>query len=165
LAQKERDMKLLIGVASAILFVMIYVLWLRAWLKQKSWAQGFFSFIEPVEIALWSKSETILWARAKQIVGLLLTALTTLGAIDLTPLMPFVPDQYESAVRLAFNLLPLLLTVMGSVDVKLRQDTTKPLEVVALPEDVSPKVAAAIKKAKVASAAAVAAAVVDKAKV
>lgn len=137
-------MKLLIAILIFVSVLAVYVLWGRQWLKQQTWAQGFFAAIEPVEILLWSKSETILWARAKQLTGLLLTWLTFTGTIDLTPLMPFIPDQYEWYVTSAFNLLPMLITVVGSIDVKLRQDTTKPIEQVAQPDAVPGNVAAMV---------------------
>lgn len=96
----------------------------------------FFAKIEPIEIALWKKSETILFARLKMVAGVLLMFLTQLGTIDLTPLMPLVPDEYEPYVRLAFNMLPLVLTALGVVDERLRRDTGTPLDIVALPEAV-----------------------------
>jgi hypothetical protein len=146
---------IVLGVICAV--IAIYVLWLRKWLKTKPWADGFFAAIEPIEIALWKKSETILFARFKMFIGLLLTCLTQLGAIDLTPLMPFVPDQYEPFVKLAFNMLPMVLTVLGVIDEKLRKDTTKPLELVAIAEkDITPEVAEAIATADDAKDAAVA---------
>jgi hypothetical protein len=97
-----------------------YILWGREWLKSKSWAAGFFSWIEPIEIALFKKSPTILFARLKMLTGLILMALTQLGTIDLTPIMPFVPEQYQGIVHVAFNLLPLVISVMGVMDEKLR---------------------------------------------
>lgn len=148
-------MKTLIAVAIVCALIAIWVLWLRPWMRDRDWARGFFSAIEPIEITLWRKSETILWARLKMLVGVLLAVLTSLGGIDLTPLMPFVPDQYEGLVRVAFNLLPLVITAIGWIDEKLRRDTTKPLEVVALPEDQPPEVAAAVARVEVANMVAV----------
>jgi hypothetical protein len=113
-----------------------YILWGREWLKSKSWAAGFFSWIEPIEIALFKKSPTILFARLKMLTGLILMALTQLGTIDLTPIMPFVPEQYQGIVHVAFNLLPLVISVMGVMDEKLRNATTLPIEVVAVPDKV-----------------------------
>src|SRR6266576_5965272 len=76
----------------------------RSWLKTKPWASGFFSAIEPWEIFLYKKSETILWARFKMLVGSLLTILTVLGEIDLTPVMPLVPEQYQFWLTAAFKM-------------------------------------------------------------
>lgn len=135
-----------------------YALFGRAWLKNQPWAQGFFAAIEPLEIWLWSKSETILWARLKMFVGILLTVLTQAGQIDLTPLMPFVPDEWEPMVKLAFNMLPLAITVVGMVDEKLRRETKTPLPIVALPDAVAAKIPEVVKaeEAKVEAVAAVA---------
>src|SRR3990167_7977487 len=142
-----------------VLIVVVYALWGRTWLHDKPWAQGFIAWIEPIEITLWKKSETILFARFKMIVGVALTVLTQMGAIDITPLMPFVPDKYEPLVRLGFNMLPLILTMLGAIDERLRRDTSTPLEVVALPDKViaeSPKLAEAVAAAEVAKVEAVA---------
>lgn len=132
--------------AGLAIVITVYVVGFRKWLKQQPWALGFFAAIEPIEIALWKKSETILFARLKMLVGVLLTVLTQAGEIDLTPLMPFVPDEYQGLVKLAFNLLPLTLTVLGMMDEKLRKDTTKPVVIAALPDAVAatmPEVVAA----------------------
>jgi Na+/proline symporter len=129
-------MKFLIGLAIVSVLFAIYVVWGRPWMRKAPWAQPFFAWIEPIEVALWWKSETVLKARAKMLLGLVLTLLTQIGTLDITPLMPLVPDQYEPMVTFAFNLLPMILTLGGWVDEKLRKDTTKPLEVVALPDAV-----------------------------
>lgn len=137
----------------AIVVILIFVLLLwyalkgRAWLKTKSWAQGFFAWIEPIEIALYKKSETILFARLKIVTGLVLAALTNIGTIDLTPIMPFVPDKYAGWVHVAFNLLPLTISMVGWADQRLRNTTTLPIEITAVPDKVvaeNPKVAEAI---------------------
>lgn len=96
----------------------------------------FFAKIEPIEIILWEKSETILFARLKIIAGVLLTLLTQLGTIDLTPLMPLVPEKYQGIAQVAFNALPMILTALGVIDERLRRDTGTPLEIVALPDAV-----------------------------
>lgn len=150
---------LLIILAALVVAILLYAVFVREWLKCRPWAAGFFAFIEPIELVLWRKSETILFARLKIVVGLLLAVLTQFGEIDLTPLMPLVPDQYEAALRVAFNLLPLFISIVGWMDEKLRNGTTKPLEVVALPDDLPPEVAKAIEKADVAKDKAVAVAV------
>lgn len=150
-------MKVLLIVLVVAGLIAAYVMWGRTWLKSKSWAQGFFAWIEPVELMLWSKSETILWARLKQFTGVFLTFLTSIGAIDITPIMPFVPDEYEGILRAVFNLIPLVITLVGIVDEKLRRDTTKPLALVAIAEkDITPAVAEAIEVAEIAKVQAVA---------
>lgn len=138
-------MKWLVLLAVVTVLIALYVVWLRPMMRKTSWGASFLDWIEPVERKLWWKSETIFFARAKMFIGLLLTALTQLGTIDITPLMPFVPDQYEGVVKVAWNALPLIITVMGWVDEQLRKDTTKPLEIVAMRTDapIEVKVAAA----------------------
>jgi hypothetical protein len=129
------------------LILLFYALWGRAWLKTKPWAQGFFAAIEPIEIVLFKKSETILVARLKMAVGVTLTILTYLGTINLAPIMPFVPGQYTSLVQNLFNLLPMLITLVGMADEKLRNTTTKPLELVAVPDkavETDPRIAEAV---------------------
>lgn len=139
-------------------FVLWYALFGRPWLKSKRWAQGFFAAVEPVEIALYRKSETILWARLKMVIGTTLAVLTTAGEIDVTPVMPLVPDAYQTAVRTAINLLPLLITLVGMIDEKMRRTTTKPLELVAVPDkSIPPAVVVALARADIAKIDAVAA--------
>jgi hypothetical protein len=108
-------------------FVALYVVSLRPWLRDKSWAAGFFARIEPVEIALWKKSESILWARFLQAVGLVVPLLQFIGAVDITPYLAIVPDGYAPY-------LLLFVFVAGQIGEQLRRDTTKPLDVVARPE-------------------------------
>lgn len=156
-------MILLIALAVLTVLIALYVVWFRPWMRTTSWGAAFLDWIEPIERVLWRKSETILFARLKIVGGLLLTALTQLGAIDITPLMPFVPDQYEGFVLFVWNLLPLTLTVMGWIDEKLRKDTTKPLEIVAMRTDAPEEVKIAAAEAEVASAKAVMSAVEAKA--
>lgn len=130
----------------------------RDWLQGKPWAAPFYSlpWVQWIEIKFWKKSQTILWARFKMLVGAVLAALVQLGSIDLTPLMPFVPDAYEPMVRAVINLLPLLITVVGMADEKNRNNTTKPIEIVAVPEEAPPEVMAKIMRVEAANVAAVA---------
>lgn len=130
---------LLIFAAVFVGLILFYALKGRSWLKAKTWPWSirFFQLIEPYEIVLWKKSETILLARSKMVVGLLLTALTQAGAIDITPLMPLVPDQYEGVLTAVWNLIPMIVFALGVIDEKMRNDTTKPLELVALPDAVA----------------------------
>jgi hypothetical protein len=123
-------------VAAAIgVMLLVYALWVRDWLKNKPWAKGFFARIEPIEIALYKKSATILVARLKMLTGLLLTYLTLIGGLDLAPLMPLVPAQYQDAVHVAVNMLPLVLTLIGMADERLRNKTTSPVALVAATEE------------------------------
>lgn len=148
-----------------VVLAAVYALWVRNWLKSKSWAQPFFAWIEPIEIALFKKSPTILFARLKVLTGVLLAALTSLGGIDLTPIMPFVPDQYEPYLKAVFNLMPLILSVVGWMDESLRKKTTLPIEIVAVPEKViaeNSEVAKTVAEAKSTNVVAIAA--IDEAK-
>ncbi len=135
----------------------IYALWVREWLKSKPWAKPFFDWIEPIELVLWKKSETILFARLKILTGLILALLTNLGTINLSSLMPIVPDKYKAWVDTAVNLAPLLLSVVGWLDEQLRKKTTMPIELVAVSETKAPiEVKLAIAQADEAKEAAVA---------
>lgn len=156
-------MKWLILLTFLTVGVAFYVVWLRPLMRTTAWGAAFLDWIEPMERVLWWKSETILFARLKIVTGLLLTGLTQAGAIDITPLMPFVPDDIEPFVKFAWNMIPLTLTVMGWVDEKLRKDTTKPLEIVAMRTDAPEAVKAAAADAEAVTKDAVAAAVEAKA--
>lgn len=150
-------MKIIAGIAVGTVLLWIVVVWVRPWARKKPWAAGFFAAIEPFEIFFYGKSETLLKARAKMVLGLLLTSLTQIGTLDLSPLMPLVPDQYATLVQVAFNLIPLIITVGGWVDEKLRDDTTKPLVLVSVAaEDMTPAVVEAIENADAAKIEAVA---------
>jgi hypothetical protein len=150
-------MKILLALAVITILLLLYALWGREWLKSKSWAQPFFAWIEPLEILLFKKSETILFARLLSGLGIVLTFLTQISTIDLTPIMPFVPDKYEPFVRVVFNLMPLVLSGLGAIVEWLRNRTTKPLELVAVPEAaLSPEVKVAIAQADEAKEVAVA---------
>ena len=135
-------MMLLIVIAFSILTVLIlaYVLGGRKWLKTKPWAVGFFAAIEPYEITLWRKSETILWARFQQLCGIILTVLTVAGTLDLSPLFPLLPDKYKWLP----SMLPLAISVAGKVSEMQRLATTKPVQLVELPDILPPHVAAAV---------------------
>jgi hypothetical protein len=152
-------MTILIVLSVITVLLLWYALKGRAWLKSKPWASGFFAWVEPIEIVLFKKSETILFARLKILSGLVLTVLTQVGTIDLTPFMPFVPDKYQGYVNAAVNALPLVISVMGWADERLRNTTSKPIELVAVPDKVvaeSPKLAEAVAMADATKAEAVA---------
>jgi len=115
------------------------------------WAAKWFAFWEPIEIKLWRKSETILFARFKMLVGALLTLLTQMQYIDISPVMPFFPEKWRSILEFLFACLPLTLTLLGMMDERLRWVTTKPVELVAIrEEDVPLEVRRAIVEAEAA---------------
>lgn len=126
-------MKWIVLVAVAALVTIWYAAYGRPWLKSKPWAAGFFAWIEPIELVLFKNSETILFARFKMLLGIVLTLLTQLGSIDLTPIMPYIPEVHRGLFQFALNLMPLGLTLVGMMDERLRNGTTKPLELVAIP--------------------------------
>lgn len=130
-------MKFIFWVSVVVALALVWSLWGRNWLKARGWrwSNAFFAFIEPIEIMLWKNSKTIFVARLKIATGLLLMVGAQLGAIDITPLMPFVPDEWEGVVRFAWQLLPLTIAAVGWMDEALRKETTKPLALVAVPED------------------------------
>lgn len=139
--------------------ILWYALQGRDWLKSKSWAEGFFAAVEPIEIFIYKKSETILVARSLQLLGAILTVLTWIGSIDITPIMPLVPDKYHAYVQAAMSFLPLVLNGLGAIVERLRNKTTKPVELVAIPDQVvaeNPKVAEAMAVAEIAKFEAVA---------
>lgn len=150
-------MKTLIILAVITGLLLWYALQGRDWLKSKPWAQPFFAWVEPIEIALFKKSETILFARLLSGLGAVLTFLTQFGTIDLTPFMPFVPEKYQPFVNVAVNCMPLLITVVGWMVEKLRNATTKPIELVAVAQkDITPAAEEAIVAAELTKADAVA---------
>ena len=152
-------MTLLLAFGLPTLIILAYVLGGRSWLKSQPWAAGFFAKIEPIEITLWRKSETILWARFQQVLGVVLTLLTQLGQLDLSPLFPLLPDNMKWLP--AF--LPLIISVAGRIEEWNRLNTTKPVELVEVPDKVPPGVAAALQEAEITKENAVIAVEVDKA--
>lgn len=129
---------MLLTILVIVAVALAWSLWGRNWLKARGWgwSDRFFAWIEPIEIRLWKNSKTVFIARLKMLSGLLLTVATQAGQIDITPLMPFVPDAWEPFVQILWNLLPLSLTLLGWMDEYLRTQTTEPLAVTAAPEAV-----------------------------
>lgn len=125
---------LLYLLGAVVLFVVAYTL-ARPWLKTKPWAARYFEVVEAAEIALFKKSETILFARLKTVTGVALVLLTQAGQIDVTPLLPFLKEEYRSWVATAVGLLPIALSIVGMIDEHLRKGTTKPLAEVAAKDE------------------------------
>lgn len=152
-------MKFLLPIALIVAILLLYALWGRDWLKSKPWAQPFFERVEPIEIALFRKSETLLVGRTLQGLGYALTALQSVNGIDFTPLMPFLPEKHQMIVQGAISVSPLLISGLGWLIEWLRKRTTKPIELVAVPDKVvaeNPMVAAAVADAEAAKVEAVA---------
>jgi len=155
-------MKTLIVLAVITGLLLLYALWGREWLKAKpwGWSVAFFAWVEPVEIFLFRKSETILFARLKVVWGVVLTYLTQASQIDWTPILPFIPEKYHIYVNAAISSLPLILSMLGAADEKQRNGTTKPIELVAVPDKIvaeTPKLAEAVAMADATKVEAVAA--------
>lgn len=138
------------------IFLVVYALGLREWLKSKPSMAGFYRSVEPVERILFKKSSTILFARLKQVTGFVLAMLMTFGQLDLTPFFPLLPESYRGLAMILINCVPLTITLVGMADEYLRRTTKLPLEVVALPQ-------AELDKPKVAEAVAALAAVKEEA--
>lgn len=140
-------MKTLIILALITGLLLWYAMRGRSWLKSKSWAQGFFAWIEPIEIALYKKSETLLFGRLLWFGGALVTGYDMLAvfasSLDLTPLtaraLSGIPEDMRGLVVSA------AFAGIGLVISWLRKRVTQPIEIVSIADkDVTPKVAEAI---------------------
>jgi hypothetical protein len=143
-------MKTLIILAVITGLLLWYALWGRDWLKSKPWAQGFFAWVEPVEIVIFKKSRTILLARILKALGIVLAALQYFDGVDLAPILPLVPEKYQWFLTTAVGSIPLLSTIVGWMVERLRNETSTPIQLVALPDKVvaeSPKLQDVIAKA------------------
>lgn len=151
-------MTVLIILGVVIALILNYCLWFREWLHNRPWpwSQRYFDYIEPIEIFCYRKSETILWSRFLIFIGVLPTILDQFQLFNVQGLIEFLPDDWEKWASLSF-------TLCGIASELLRRGSTKPLELVELPEtSMSPKVAVAVAKAETAKVNAVVA--VEKAK-
>lgn len=145
-------MWILVTLGIITIVVINYALWGRAWLKEQAWARGFFAWIEPIEIVLWKKSETILWARWRVFAGYLISILSFIGTVDLSPIVYLLPERYAWIGPL----LPLIISLSGHIAEFLRNRTTMPVDLVAVPEDAPASVAGPVLKAEAAKMVAVA---------
>lgn len=150
-------MMLLIVLGVLTVVVVAYAMGGRKWLKSKPWSAGFFAAIEPFEIVCWRKSESLLWYRFLQGMGAILTGASALGQFDLSPLWPFLPEKY----RWLPPILPLIISMLGAMGENLRRYSTKPLELVEVPDVAPPHVAAAVAAAEVTKNVAVKAVALD----
>lgn len=149
-------MRAILLILALTLVIVAYVTFVRDLLKTTDWGCRFLAWIEPFELHLYRKSETILWARFKVFVGALLAFLMQIGTIDFTPFVVFLPEAHQDWARKFIGLLPLLISLVGIIDEKLRRSTTKPLEVVAIPASAPPEVKEAVREVEVTNAEAVA---------
>ena len=129
-----------IGGTALTVLMAVYVTVLRPLMRSTPWGQSFLSKIEPFERVFYWKSETILWSRFKTALGSLLSVLVL---VDWNSLSPIIPEKYRP---LLLMLPTLFVTIDGLIGEKMRRDTSKPLEVVAMRTDapVEVQVAAAV---------------------
>lgn len=114
---------IVLSVMAALL--LLYILAGRDWLKAQSWTGSFFTWIEPIEIALWRKSETLLWSRLLMIMGVLPPILQQAESFMGIPgILDILPEKYQGPWTLSF-------TVIGVINEILRRTTTLPLSQVA----------------------------------
>jgi hypothetical protein len=121
---------------TAVLAILYAVV--RSWLKRQPWTAKFFAAIEPYELALFKKSETILVGRLLWVGGILVTFYDSIAifasGLDLTPVTTRafdflgVPTDMRGVATTAF------ITAIGYLINWLRKRTTKPIEVVAVAE-------------------------------
>lgn len=142
----------LLVLALIVALGFIYALVLRPWLKKQAWAQRFFAWIDPLEAALFKKSETILFGRLLWVGGLFVTfydgAATFIHSLDITPLTTRIFDWLQVPPDMRNLSISAFVGILGLLINRLRKTTTKPLELVAVPEaKVTPAAAAAIAQA------------------
>lgn len=140
----------------AILAAIVwYALKGRAWLKSQTWTVNFFAWIEPLETALYKKSETILMGRLLWFGGLFVTAYdgiaTFASSLDLTPITTRLFDWLSIPQDMRGLTVSAFIGIIGLMINKLRAKVTKPLELVAASEaNMSTATAAAVAQADVA---------------
>lgn len=130
----------LIVIAVLVCLIAVYGFGGRDWLKRQPWTGWFYRWIEPIEIALWRKSETILWSRFLMVIGVVPVLLEQIEKLNVPGISGMLPPEYQAWWTLSF-------TLIGIINEMMRRNTTKPLEIVELSDNVSPKVAAAVEKA------------------
>lgn len=161
-----------IGITLAIFVALIlwYAIRGRAWLQERSWAKGFFAWIEPIEIALYKKSETLLVGRLLWLGGLFVTFYDGIAvfmqSLDLTPITTRIFDFVHVPPDMRGMVTAGFVTGLGYLISWMRKRVSKPMELVALPDKVvaeNPKVAEAVAMADQTKVEAVAAVVEAKA--
>lgn len=135
-------MKTLVALLVVTAVIAVYVVILRPWLRGQVWAEGYFKLVEPVELWLYSKSESILWSRFLMVFGALPGIMSQIGGFDFTPFIDWIPEKYRPWLFLG-------VTLCGIVGEALRRDTTKSLDEVALPEEKPIEVEMAVKAVEI----------------
>ena len=146
----------LLVLALLMALAFIYALVLRPWLKKQPWTQSFFASVDALESALFKKSETILVGRLLWVGGLFVTfydgLATFVHSLDITPLTTRIFDWLQIPPDMRNLSATAAIGIIGLIINKLRAATTKPLDVVALPQSqVTPATAQAIAKADAAN--------------
>lgn len=122
----------------------------REWLKQQPWAQVYYrsTFAERVEIWLFRKSDAILYQRFKLFLAAAWQFVLQVGAIDPTPFLILIPQEYHTLVLAVPSLILAIDGLLGEIQ---RRWVTKPVALVELPETkpLPPDVAAVVAKAEV----------------
>lgn len=142
----------LLVLALIVALGFIYALVLRPWLKKQDWAQSFFAWIDPLELALFKKSETILVGRLLWVGGAIVTLYdglaTFVHSLDITPITTRIFDWLQIPPDMRSLSISAFVGIVGLMINRLRKTTTKPLELIAVPEaKVTPAAAAAIAQA------------------
>lgn len=126
-------------ILAAILAVIVwYALAGRAWLKKQAWANSFFAWIEPLETALYKKSETILMGRLLWAGSLFVTAYDSIAvfasSLDLTPITTRLFDWLSIPPDMRGLTISAFIGIIGLMINRLRRTVTKPLDQVAAPD-------------------------------
>jgi hypothetical protein len=134
--------------------LMLYALVIRPWMKKQAWAQAWFAWVEPIELAVFKKSETVLAGRLVWLSGFVVAAYDAIAAfatqLDLTPLQTRIFDALHIPPDMRALATSATIMGIGLAMVKLRKTTTRPLELVAVPDaSVTPKLAQALDVAEV----------------
>lgn len=133
---------LLATIAELTVEIALYVVVIRPWLRKKEWAKPFFAgaVTEWIELHLFRKSESLMWARWQMFAGTAITTLQSFGAIDITPLVTvlsfLLPEERRWIAQVIAQGWPMVFSLLGAIGEFQRRDTTKPLELVAVPEAV-----------------------------
>lgn len=122
-----------------LLFITLFIaIWsgiLRPWLRPKKSMQWFFAnpIVEWIELNIYRKSESLAWSRWLMFLG---PVLTTVGQFDPTMVQTIAQLFPEGGwwQRLA-SAAPMIITLAGLLGERLRRDTSKPLELVAVTEE------------------------------
>jgi len=145
-----------------ICLLVLYALVGRQWLKTKPLGQRFLAWVEPVELLLFKKSETILMGRLLWVGSLFVSLYDGIAvfasSLDLTPITTRIMDFLHIPQDLRGLTVSGFLMAIGLMINNLRKKVTKPIELVAVSDSaVTPVQATAMAQADAAKDEAVAA--------